>query len=69
MTAGKRVRMYADGVHLVVLTCRFPEEAEIVYDGRGAPAGANAGKTQKNGQGFISLAKLRAIDGQPENEN
>jgi hypothetical protein len=38
-----------------------PEEAEIVYDGPGAPAWAGARKAGKNGQRVVSLAKLRSI--------
>ena len=61
MTAGKTVAMYAECLRLVVLRVVSPEEAEIVYDGPGAPAWAAAGKAQKNGQRVVSLSKLRAL--------
>jgi hypothetical protein len=61
MTAGKRVAMYEECNRLVVLRVVSPEEAEIVYDGKGAPVWACAGKRQKNGQRSVSLAKLRAL--------
>ena len=44
MTARKSVAMYAECVRLVVLRVVSPEEAEIVYDGDGAPVWASAGK-------------------------
>ena len=62
MTAGKSVAMYATCVRLVVLRVVSPEEAEIVYDGPGEPAWANAGKMGKNGQKVIRLSKLRSLD-------
>ena len=61
MTGGKSVAMYSDCSRLVVLRIVTPEEAEIVYDGPGAPAWASAGKAGKNGQRVVSLAKLRLI--------
>ncbi len=61
LTAGKSIAMYACCVRLVVLRVVSPEEAEIVYDGAGQPAWDAAGAMQKNGQGTISLSKLRAI--------
>jgi hypothetical protein len=64
MTAGKSVAMYADCVRLVVLRVVSPEEAEVVYDGPGAPAWAGAGKIGKNGQRVVGLARLRAIRAQ-----
>ena len=53
--------MFADCERLIVLRIVSPEEAEIVYDGPGAPAWAAAGSMQKNGQRKISLTKLRAM--------
>jgi hypothetical protein len=47
MTAGRSVAMYGPCERLVVLRLVSPEEAEIVYDGPGAPAWEQAGK---NGQ-------------------
>ncbi|MDR3500913.1 MAG: hypothetical protein P4L72_16995 [Parvibaculum sp.] len=61
MTAGTSIAMYAECVRLVVLRVASPEEAEIVYDGPGAPAWAQAGKIGKNGQRVISLKRLRDI--------
>jgi hypothetical protein len=61
MTAGKSVAMYTECVRLVVLRIVSPEEAEIVYDGPGAPAWARAGKVGRNGQRVVSLTKLRAL--------
>jgi hypothetical protein len=61
LTAGKGISMYSDCVRLIVLRIVSPEEAEVVYDGLGAPAWAAAAPIQKNGQRKVSLAKLRAI--------
>jgi hypothetical protein len=61
MTAGNKVSMYATCDRLVVLRVVSPEEAEIVYDGPGAPAWEQAGKMAKNGQRVIRLSRLRAI--------
>jgi hypothetical protein len=61
LTAGKRIAMYADCVRLVVLQIVSPEEAEIVYDGPGAPVWAAASKAGKNGQRSISVARLKHI--------
>lgn len=49
MTAGRSIAMYADCDRLVVLRVVSPHEAEIVYDGDGAPAFAAAGAMGKNG--------------------
>jgi hypothetical protein len=61
MTAGKSVAMYAERVRLVVIRVVSPEEAEIVYDGPGAPAWTGAAKAGKNGQRVVSVAKLRRL--------
>lgn len=61
MTAGNSVAMYAECIRLVVLKVVSPEEAEIVYDGPGAPAWSAAGKVAKNGQRVVRLSKLRAL--------
>jgi hypothetical protein len=58
LTAGNSVSMYADCDRLIVLRVVSPEQAEIVYDGPGAPVWAAAGKMQKNGQRKIALSKL-----------
>jgi hypothetical protein len=41
---------------MIVLRAVSPAQAEIVYDGRGAPIWAAAGAMQKNGQRKISLS-------------
>jgi hypothetical protein len=61
LTAGDSVSMYADCDRLIVLRIVSPEQAEIVYDGPGAPVWAAAGKMQKTGQRAIRLSKLHAI--------
>jgi len=61
MTAGNSVSMYAESARLVVLRVISPQEAEIVYDGPGEPAWANAGKVAQNGQRVVSLTKLRSL--------
>jgi hypothetical protein len=61
LTAGNSVSMFADCARLIVLRVVSPKQAEVVYDGPGAPAWANAGSTQKNGQRKITLTKLLAI--------
>ena len=61
MTAGKSVAMYSECIRLVVLRVVNPEEAEIIYDGPGAPVWAAAGKVAKNGQRSIGIGKLRDI--------
>ncbi len=64
MTGGHSVAMYAECIRLVVLKVLSPEEAEIVYDGPGAPAWLAAGKVAKNGQRVVRLSKLRALAAQ-----
>lgn len=61
MTGGKSVSLYATYNRLVVLKVASPEEAEIVYNGPGAPAWDAAVAMQKNRQRPISLTKLRAF--------
>jgi hypothetical protein len=68
MTAGKSIAMRAECIRLVVLRVVSPEEAEIVYDGPGAPAWACAGK-ERNGQRVVSLTRLRALADQSKNRN
>ena len=65
MTAGKSIAMYAESVRLVILRVVSPEEAEIIYDGPGAPVWASAGRVGKNGQRVVSLSKLQQIDETP----
>jgi hypothetical protein len=61
ITSGRHVSMYSCCDRLLVLCIISPEEAEVVYDGPGTPAWAQAGAVQKNGQRKVSLSKLRAI--------
>jgi hypothetical protein len=61
ITAGRHVSMYSCCDRLLVLRIVSPKEAEVIYDGPGTPAWAEAGGMQKNGQRRISLTKLRAI--------
>jgi hypothetical protein len=68
MTAGHSVAMYAECVRLVVLKVVSPEEAEVVYDGPGAPAWAHAGKKGTNGQRVVRLTKLRALTAEQTQE-
>jgi hypothetical protein len=63
MTAGKSVAMYATCERLVVLRIVSPEEAEIVYDGRGDVAWESARKPGKNGQRVVSIATLQGLAG------
>jgi hypothetical protein len=58
LTAGNSISLFADCDRLIVLRVFSPEQAEIVYDGPGAPVWAAAGKMQKNGQRKIALSKL-----------
>jgi len=53
--------MYVVCDRLIVLRIASFEEAEVVYDGDGAPVWQAAGKMQKNGQRTIGLSKLYKI--------
>jgi hypothetical protein len=66
MTGGKSVSLYATCTRLVVLQITSPEEAEIVYDGPGEPAGLGSGRMQKNGQRVESLSRLRKLRAKQE---
>jgi len=61
MTGGRSVSLYATCDRLIVLKITSPTDAEIVYDGFGAPAWEAAGGLQKNGQRTISLSRLSRI--------
>lgn len=61
MTGGRSVSLYATCDRLIVLKINSPIEAEVFYDGNGAPAWDAAGKMQKNGQRTISLSRLARI--------
>jgi hypothetical protein len=63
ITGGKSIAMRANCDHLIVLRIVSPEEAEIVYDGKGGPAWALAGPPQSNGQRVVRLSRLRQING------
>lgn len=61
ITAGNSVA-FRDGCnHLVVFKILDHDEAELIYDGLGAPAMVHAGKQGSNGQRRIALSKLRAL--------
>jgi hypothetical protein len=53
--------MFADCERLIVLRIVSPQQAEIVYDGRGAPIWAAAGSMRKSGQRKIALSKLARL--------
>ena len=61
LTAGKAISMYDTCDRLVVMRIVSPHEAEIVYDGPGELAWANAGPMAKNGQRRISLSRLKGL--------
>ena len=58
ITGGKSIALRATCEHLIVLRIVSPQEAEIVYDGKGEPVWQIAGSMQKNGQRSVSLSKL-----------
>ena len=60
ITAGRSVALRSTCDHLIVLRIVSPQEAEIIYDGKGEPIWHLAGRMQKNGQRQIALSKLRA---------
>ena len=61
MTAGNTVSLYATCDRLVVLRVVTPEEAEVVYDGPGAPAWQACSPVQKNGQRRVRLSTLKRL--------
>lgn len=61
ITAGKSIALRGACDHLIVLRILSPEEAEVVYDGKGGPVWEKAGKLQKNGQRQIRLRHLAAL--------
>jgi hypothetical protein len=65
ITAGRSVALRGACNHLIVLRIVSPEEAEIVYDGLGAPVWQKVGPPQKNGQRTVSISTLRALAAQP----
>jgi uncharacterized protein DUF6998 len=64
ITGGRGVALRGECNHLIVLKIVSPEEAEIVYDGPGAPMWKRAGPLQRNGQRTISLSTLKTIPAQ-----
>ena len=67
MTGGRSVSLYATCDRLIVLKITSPIEAEVFYDGHGAPAWEAAGRMQKNGQRTISLSRLARIAAEERN--
>lgn len=61
ITAGSSVAFRNDCNHLVVFKMLNSEEAELIYDGLGAPAMVFAGKLGSNGQRRIRLSRLRKL--------
>lgn len=61
-TQGKSVALRGLPAHLIVLQRAIGTSTRIVYNGPGRPVWGAAGKTQKNGQRPISIAKLTALD-------
>lgn len=61
---GRSIAMRATCDRLVVLKIVSPHEAEIVYDGDGAPAWEAADPMRDNGQRTIRLSRLRVIASQ-----
>ena len=58
ITGGKSIALRGECDHLIVLRIISPQEAEIVYDGKGDLAWQLAGPLQRNGQRTVSLSKL-----------
>ena len=58
ITGDKSIALRGECDHLIVLSIVSPQEAEIVYDGRGDLAWQVSGPLQKNGQRTVSLSKL-----------
>jgi hypothetical protein len=48
LTAGNSISMFADCDRLIVLRVVSPEQAEVVYDGPGAPVWAMAGRMRRS---------------------
>ena len=61
ITAGSSVAFRGDCNHLIVLQIVSPHQAEIIYDGPGAPVLAIAGKQASNGQRRAAISKIRAL--------
>lgn len=66
MTSGKSIGLYDNCARLVVLRIVSPDEAEIVYDGPGAPVWECAGQRGKHGQRIVSLAKIQRFARPPD---
>ena len=61
LTGARGISMYGESDRLIVLQIVDPTHAQIVYDGPGAPAWNAAGPMRKNGQRWLSLAKLKSL--------
>jgi len=61
ITAGNEVAFRGDCNHLIVLKVVSSQEAEIIYDGLGAPAMLMAGKMGTNGQRRVAISRLRKL--------
>lgn len=61
ITQRETVALRHDCERLIVMRVSGDDCAEVVYDGPGAPAWANAGNPGTNGQRSISLSKLRGF--------
>ncbi|MBL8875717.1 MAG: hypothetical protein JNM86_07975 [Phycisphaerae bacterium] len=61
ITAGKKVALSSRCERMIVLQIVSAKEAEVVYDGPGAPIWDAAGTMGKNGQRPISLARIRSL--------
>lgn len=60
-TQTRRVSIYSEPDHLIVLKLYRDGSFEEVYNGPGAAAWQSAGKIQKNGQRPISVSRLRKL--------
>jgi hypothetical protein len=61
ITAGQSVAIRDDCNHLIVFKIIDCNEAQLIYDGLGAPAMLFAGKKGSNGQRRIALSRLRQL--------
>ncbi len=61
-TQGKGVALRHEPEHLLVLQREKGSNVNVIFNGPGEVAWANAGKMQKNGQRAISITRLRQLD-------
>jgi hypothetical protein len=64
ITAGQSVAFRGDCNHLIVFKIIDRKQAELIYDGVGAPALQYAGKIGSNGQRRVALSNLRKLSEQ-----